>query len=156
MQSCVNGAIKRRMGEFRRIDDHISVAPQITVADVAAARGAGFVCIINNRPDGEEPNAPQSEQIAAACAEAGLAYHAIPVAPGGFAPDQVDAMANALARPGPVLAYCRSGTRSCLLWALAEARSGSDAKITITAKASAAGYDVSPVAPILDHLVAGR
>ena len=84
LRTAVNGAITRGMGEFRRIDDRVSVAPQISLADVAAARDAGFVAIVNNRPDGEELLAPQGGDIAAACAEAGLAYHAIPVAPGGI------------------------------------------------------------------------
>lgn len=133
------------MGEFRRVDDRISVAPQISLADVAAARDAGFVAIINNRPDGEEPGAPQGAAIAQAAADAGLAYHAIPIAPGGFSQDQVSALNAAIAgADGPVLAYCRSGTRSCFLWALSEALSGGDTA-AIAAKAEAAGYDVRPL-----------
>jgi uncharacterized protein (TIGR01244 family) len=133
------------MGEFRRVDDRISVAPQISVADVAAARDAGFVAIINNRPDGEEPGAPQAAEISAAAADAGLGYHEIPIAPGGFSHDQVAALTDALANAdGPVLAYCRSGTRSCFLWALSEALAGGNAD-EIAGKAAAAGYDVRPL-----------
>ncbi|CAM3189591.1 Beta-lactamase hydrolase-like protein phosphatase-like domain-containing protein [Sphingomonas antarctica] len=132
------------MGEFRRIDDRVSVAPQISVADVGAARDAGFVCIVNNRPDGEAPDEPQGAEIAAACAEAGLTYHAIPVA-GGFSPEQAAALRDVIdGANGPVLAYCRSGTRSCFLWALSEALAGDDTD-EIAAKASAAGYDVTPL-----------
>lgn len=132
------------MGEFRRIDDRVSVAPQISVADVGAARDAGFVCIVNNRPDGEAPDEPQGADIAAACAEAGLAYHAIPVA-GGFSAEQATALHAVIdGAGGPVLAYCRSGTRSCYLWALTAFQNGGD-PATIAAKAQAAGYDVSAV-----------
>lgn len=133
------------MGEFRRIDDRVSVAPQISVADVAQARDAGFVCIVNNRPDGEAPDEPQGADIAAACAEAGLAYYAIPVGHGGFSGGQDDAFFDVLHDAGgPVLAYCRSGTRSCYLWALTAFQNGGD-PATIVAKAHAAGYDVSAV-----------
>ena len=145
------------MGEFRRIDDRLSVAPQISVEDVAAARDAGFVAIVNNRPDGEDPFSPQGDAISAACREAQLAYHAIPIAPGGFSREQVEAMAEVLQGvDGPVLAYCRSGTRSCFLWSLAEAQNGVDDVDTIATKADAAGYDISPVASMLAHLVAAR
>jgi len=132
------------MGEFRRIDDRISVAPQISIADVAAARAAGFVAIVNNRPDGEAPDEPQGAEIAAAAADAGLAYHAIPVA-GGFSAEQAAALRDFIGgADGPVLAYCRSGTRSCFLWALSEALAGDDVD-GIAAKAEAAGYDVRPL-----------
>jgi uncharacterized protein (TIGR01244 family) len=133
------------MGEFRRVDDRISVAPQISLADVAAARDAGFVAIVNNRPDGEEPGAPQGADIARAAADAGLAYHAIPVTPGGFSGEQAVALRDVIdGADGPVLAYCRSGTRSCFLWALSEALAGDDVD-EIAAKAAAAGYDVRPL-----------
>lgn len=132
------------MGEFRRVDDRISVAPQISLADVAAARDAGFVAIVNNRPDGDEPSAPQGADIASACADAGLAYHALPVA-GGFSAEQAAALRDLIdSADGPVLAYCRSGTRSCFLWALSEALAGDDAD-EIAAKAAEAGYDVRPL-----------
>jgi uncharacterized protein (TIGR01244 family) len=132
------------MGEFRRIDDRISVAPQIAIADVAAARDAGFVAIVNNRPDGEAPDEPQGAEIAAACAAAGLGYHAIPVA-GGFSAEQAAVLRDVIGTAdGPVLAYCRSGTRSCFLWALSEVLAGDDAD-EIAAKAGAAGYDVTPL-----------
>jgi uncharacterized protein (TIGR01244 family) len=144
LRTCVNGAIVAAMGEFRRVDDRISVAPQISLADVGAARDAGFVAIVNNRPDGEEPSAPQGAAVAAACADAGLAYHAIPVA-GGFSAEQAAALRDVIeGADGPVLAYCRSGTRSCFLWALSEALAGDDTD-EIVAKAGAAGYDVTPL-----------
>jgi uncharacterized protein (TIGR01244 family) len=141
---------------FRKIDDLTFVAPQIAIADVAAAHAQGIVLIINNRPDGEEPDAPQGADIAAAARAAGMGYVAIPVTHAGFSQPQVDAMLSALDEAdGPVLAYCRSGTRSTLLWALASAKLGED-KATLQSKAAAAGYDLSPVEPLIDMLAAQR
>lgn len=141
---------------FRKLDDRVSVAPQIAVEDVAEAAAAGFVAIINNRPDGEAPDAPQGAEIEAACRVVGLGYTAIPVGHGGFAQPQLDAMAEALDKAGgPVLAYCRSGTRSTLLWSLARAKLGDD-PATLHAKANAAGYDLTPVAALIDMLAVKR
>ncbi len=110
--------------------------------------------IVNNRPDGEEPDAPQGDEIADAAAAAGIGYTAIPIGHSGFSEPQVDAMITALEQAeGPILAYCRSGTRSTLLWALAAAKQGGDPD-TIARAAAAAGYDISPVRPMVDMLAA--
>ena len=139
---------------IRKIDDRISVAPQIAPGDVSDIAAMGFVAIINNRPDDEEGGQPSGDEVAAAAAEAGLSYTAIPVTTGGFTRDQVEAMAAAIADAnGPVLAYCRSGTRSCNLWALASASTGGNAE-TLTAKGAGAGYDLSGIRPLLDSLSA--
>lgn len=141
--------------DIRRIDDRISVSPQITPEDVATLKAAGFTAIVNNRPDGEEAGQPGGDAIAAAAAQAGLAYHAIPVTQAGFSHPQLDAMAAVMAEAtGPVFAFCRSGTRSCNLWALASAREGGDAG-EIVARGGAAGYDLNGIRPTLDAL-AGR
>lgn len=140
------------MLDLRRIDDRISVAPQIAPADVAAIKAAGFTTVINNRPDGEEPGQPTGDAIAGACADGGLAYHAIPVTHAGFTHDQVTQTIELLgAADGPVLAYCRSGTRSCHLWALAQAGLGEAPDVVIEA-AAGAGYDISGARPLLDAL----
>lgn len=141
---------------FRMIDDLTFVSPQITAADVAAAQAQGITLIINNRPDGEEPDAPQGAEIEAAARAAGIGYVAIPVTHAGFSQPQVDAMLAALDNAeGPVLAYCRSGTRSTLLWALASAKLG-EPKSELKRKAAAAGYDLTPVEPLIDLLAAQR
>ena len=112
---------------IRQVTQNVSVAPQIAPEDVAAIKAAGFAAIVNNRPDGEEPGQPAGDAIRAAAEDAELAYTAIPVTHAGFSHPQLDAMAAALAAAdGPVLAFCRSGTRSCNLWALAEAKAGGD------------------------------
>ncbi|MGN5375143.1 TIGR01244 family sulfur transferase [Sphingomonas hankookensis] len=137
---------------IRRIDDRISVSPQITADDVATLKARGFTTIVNNRPDGEEAGQPAGDAIAEAAAAAGIAYHAIPITHAGFSHPQLDAMAGILAdSDGPILAYCRSGTRSCNLWALASAKTGGDPD-TLVAAGGAAGYDLSAIRPMLDAL----
>jgi uncharacterized protein (TIGR01244 family) len=139
---------------FRALSANFAVAPQISVADVAAAANRGFVLIVNNRPDGEEPAAPQGEAIAAAAEAAGIGYIAIPVGHGGYGGAEIDALALALREvDGPILAYCRSGTRSTTLWALAQARDGAAAEPLIAA-AAAQGYDIAGLRPTLEALSA--
>lgn len=140
------------MSGFRKLTENVLVSPQLALADVATAAAQGVVMIINNRPDGEEPDAPQGDEIAEAAAAAGLNYVAIPVGHAGFSEPQVDAMIAALEQAeGPILAYCRSGTRSTLLWALAQAKQGMDPD-TIARTAMQAGYDVSPIRTLIDML----
>ena len=135
---------------FIRITDSVSVAPQIAPEDVALAAAQGFRAIVNNRPDGESLDQPDGAEIAAACAAAGLAYVAIPIDQTGFNLEQVEAMLDAL-QNGPVLAFCRSGTRSCNLWALAAARQGAD-PATIVAAAGQGGYNVAGLLPLFKQL----
>lgn len=140
---------------FRQLTDRLYVSPQITVDQVEEAKALGVTVIINNRPDDEEPGQTNGAAIEAAAKAAGLGYVAVPVAHGGFAPWQLDGMAAGLdqAGEGKVLAYCRSGTRSTLLWALTRARAG-DHPAVLTEKAEAAGYDLTPVRQIMDALAA--
>lgn len=140
---------------FRTIDPSFLAASQIEPEDVATAAAQGVTTIVNNRPDGEEPSAPQGDAIAAAAAAHGLAYVAIPITHSGFSHAQIDALAAAIeATPGPILAYCRSGTRSTNLWALTRARMGDDVQ-TLCDKAAAQGYDLSGLRPMLDALAFG-
>lgn len=135
---------------FRPLDPSISVFGQIEAEDVADAKAQGFTTIVNNRPDGEQPGQPTGAGIEAAARAAGLDYVAIPVDHSGFAEWQIAAMAEALEKAdGPVLAFCRSGTRSTFLWALARHRLGDDGEALI-AKAAGAGYDLSAIRPALE------
>lgn len=139
---------------FRRLSDHVLASPQITIADLAEAKADGVSLVINNRPEGESDDQVPGAEIEAAARGLGMDYVAIPVTHAGFSGPQVEAMAEALAAAdGKILAYCRSGTRSTLLWALAEASKGADLEAVI-AQAAAAGYDVSPVRPLMDMLKA--
>jgi uncharacterized protein (TIGR01244 family) len=131
--------------EVKRINDEMSVAPQISVDDIAAIKAAGFTAIINNRPDGEAPNQPSGETIRQAAEAAGLSYHYIPLGREGVSPDMVEQTEAVLeGSTGPVLAYCRSGTRSTTLWALSQA--GKMPASEIISAAANAGYDVSHLA----------
>ena len=142
------------MSDFRKLTDRVSASPQIAPDDVRAAAAKGFTAIVNNRPDGEEPGQPVGAEIEAAAREAGLAYHAIPISGGQFGEEQVRAMQEALSSSkGPVLAFCRSGTRSTLLWSMAQANAGRDLE-EIAAQAAQAGYDISPIAGMLQALSA--
>jgi len=137
---------------FRTLTDTIFVAPQITVADVADAKKAGVTLVINNRPEDESADQTPGADIEAAATEAGIDYRAIPVTHAGFAEWQVTAMADVLENAeGKVLAYCRSGTRSTLLWALARASRG-DHPAVLAEQAADAGYDLGPVTAMMDML----
>jgi uncharacterized protein (TIGR01244 family) len=131
----------------RRLDETTLIATrQLYPADLQDVAGQALRLIVNNRPDGEEPRQPASAAIEAAARAAGFDYRHIPVA-GGFPAEQVEEMAEALEQ-GPVLAFCRSGTRSTCLWALARFSRGADAEILIR-KAAAVGFDLRPLAPYL-------
>ena len=132
---------------LKRLDDDMLVAGQIFPQDLAALAAEGVTNIVNNRPDGEAQGQPASAEIAAAAMAAGIGYRHIPVA-SEFSADQVMEMADALDEPGRILAFCRSGTRSTLLWALARAQLGDDPE-ELRAKAEAAGYDLAPIAALL-------
>jgi uncharacterized protein (TIGR01244 family) len=140
------------MANIRRINDRISVAPQIDPVEVTEIARQGFVAIVNNRPDDEEAGQPEGDAVRAVAETLGLAYHAIPITHAGFSATQVEAMREVLDDAGgPVLAYCRSGTRSANLWALAEASRGAH-PAGLVEQAAGAGYDLSNLRPMLDAL----
>lgn len=142
------------MNDFRQLSDTVWASPQILLGDVADAAARGFTMIINNRPEGESADQTGGDTIAEAARSHGLAYRAIPITHAGFNQEQVEQMADALdSATGPVLAYCRSGTRSTLLWALAMASRGA-APGDLASAAVAAGYDLAPIAPALHHYAA--
>ena len=140
------------MSDFRQVSTTFWASPQIGLADVAEAQARGIALIVNNRPEGEADDQVSGDAIEAAARAAGIDYLAIPVSPGGFSEGQVKAMAAALEQAtGPVLAYCRSGTRSTLLWSLAQASAGR-APAAIAADAARAGYDIAPIRHLLEML----
>jgi uncharacterized protein (TIGR01244 family) len=140
---------------FRKVTDRFYASPQITVEDIAEAAALGVRLVINNRPEGESDDQTPGPVIEQAARAAGMNYVAIPVTHAGFAETQVSAMAQALGScDGSVLAYCRSGTRSTLLWSLAEASLGKNPQ-KLASLAAGAGYDISPVRTMVDMLAAG-
>ena len=126
----------------------VSVAGQIRTDDISGIAGRGFRTIINNRPDREAVDQPPSEELRAAAEKLGLEWRHIPVVSGNILDADVDALAAAMDDvPGPVLMFCRSGTRSAALWALyAATHLGVDAVLDSTSKA---GYDLTALAPRL-------
>ena len=134
--------------ELKRINDEISVSPQISVEDMPAIKAAGFATVINNRPDGESFDQPDSATMQAAAKAAGLTYHYIPLGRDGVSPEMVaETLAALEGSDGPVLAFCRSGTRSTTLWALSQA--GKMPAQEIVSQAAHAGYEMSH---LLGHL----
>jgi uncharacterized protein (TIGR01244 family) len=128
---------------FIPLADSFYVSPQIGPEDVAAAKAAGVRLIINNRPDGEAFGQPKGADIAAAAKAAGIDYVEIPIRGLSIGPADLDAFDTALAaHDGPVLAFCRTGTRSTILRSYARARAG-DAADAIIEDAAAAGYDIA-------------
>ena len=134
------------MHHLERLSDGISVGPQLQPGDMAIIAAEGFQCVINNRPDGEEPGQPTSDQMESAALAAGLDYLHFPV--WGMPDEQsVDALAQRLANGQSTTArtamFCRSGTRSAILWAMAATRSGAVTPDEARTAAAAAGYDLS-------------
>lgn len=131
------------MPQILPLTDDFAVTAQPAAADFKTFKAAGYQTVICNRPDGEEPGQLCCADAKAAAEAAGLAYIAIPYQ-GRPSPAQVDAMAEALrAATGPVLAHCKSGTRSTYGWALAMAQSGEMSVENIIRTAATAGKDVS-------------
>ena len=104
---------------IRTVTPDFAVAPQITVGDIAALKDAGFTSIICNRPSVESMPADLPGAIAAACAEVGLAFTDNPLTSGDLSMDHISLQGSAIS--GKTLAYCASGTRSIILWAMAMA-----------------------------------
>ena len=128
--------------DIRPVTPDYAVSPQIAPDDIPAIVAAGYVALIDNRPDGEIPPEIGSAAIREAAAAAGLAFHHNPVTNGAMTLDNVVAQGRVLdAAGGPVLAYCRSGTRSTIVWALS--RAGRLPADEIVALAAAAGYDLA-------------
>lgn len=133
----------------KMLTDGLMVSGQIDLADIDQAAAASVRAIINNRPDGEEPNQPLSATLEARARAAGLDYHHIPVSGGRFDDASIRAFDKARADAGgDVLAFCRTGTRSTTLWALSQA--GKQPADTLIGAAQAAGYDLSAYRARLD------
>lgn len=133
--------------DIRRITPDYSVSPQIEPEDVADIAAAGFRTVICNRPDAEIPMELSSEVIRIAVEAAGLVFVDNPVTHPTMTPERIATQAAAMT-DGPVLAYCASGTRSSILWSLAQAgRMSTEEILSATARA---GYDLSALRPRLD------
>jgi uncharacterized protein (TIGR01244 family) len=132
----------------RQLDDKVLVSGQIHPDEVAALVGEGITMLVNNRPDGEEPGQPLGVEIEEAARAVGLDYRAIPIIR-GIGPADAEAMQEAIkSAGGKLLAFCRTGTRSSLAWALAKNDEGMPRE-EIEARLRSAGVDPTPIAHLL-------
>ena len=132
-----------------QLDEKTLVAGQIAPGDVADIAAQGVTMIINNRPDGEDQDQPASADIEAAAASAGIGYRHVPIAR-GMGPSDIEAMRDAMheAGDGKLLAFCRSGNRSALAWAVAKSEDGMPRE-DIERHVAGAGFNLGPVAHLL-------
>ncbi|MBQ4824987.1 MULTISPECIES: TIGR01244 family sulfur transferase [unclassified Leisingera] len=137
--------------DARVITPRYSVSPQISAEDLPAIAGAGFKTVICNRPDAEVPPSHQAEAIRAAAEAAGLRFEVLPLTHQTMTPENA-ARQRALYEgcEGPVLAYCASGTRCSVVWALSQACDMCADDILL--KTAAAGYQLDGLRPALDSL----
>ena len=137
--------------DARTLTPRYSVSPQISVEDIPAIAAAGFTTVICNRPDGEVPPSHQASALRAASQEAGLTFLELPLTHQTMTPDNIaQQRAYIDASSGPVLAYCASGTRSSVAWALGVA--GERTVTDILTTVQNAGYDLSGLRPTLESL----
>lgn len=138
------------MQAIKRLTPFIAVAAQLQPADMGTLAASGFRCVINNRPDHEAEDQPDSEAMRRAAEACGLDYHHLPVVSGQIADLDVEHFRRLLDQvKGPVLAFCRTGTRSTTLWALSEAHHLDPE--TLLASARAAGYELNALLPRLEQ-----
>jgi uncharacterized protein (TIGR01244 family) len=136
---------------MRQVSQKLFIAGQPAQSDIDRARSLGIVGIINNRPAGEEPGQPDVAESRAAAEGLGLEYWHIPVVPGQISVEQVRAFQAALASAeGPVLAHCKSGTRSASLYAIGEVLDGRMGKDEVVPFGRTLGLDLTGAARWLD------
>jgi uncharacterized protein (TIGR01244 family) len=134
---------------IRQLDDRTLVSGQLTPDQIAELKAQGITLLVNNRPDNEDPDQPLSADLEAAAVAAGMEYRHIPIRY-GMGPSDVEAMRDAwhAAGDGKLLAFCRSGNRSTLAWAVARAEDGAKPE-ELKQAAEAAGFNLGPVAHLL-------
>ena len=134
---------------IRELDARTLVSGQIAAHEVAGLASDGVTVLVNNRPDGEEPDQPLASDIEAAAAAAGITYRFVPIIR-GIGPADIDSMREALrqASGGKLLAFCRSGARSAYTVALARRREGTSA-VEVQNSLTQAGFDPAPIAHLL-------
>jgi uncharacterized protein (TIGR01244 family) len=137
--------------DIRQITPRYSVSPQIAPEDLAAIVAAGFTRVICNRPDGEVPATLQSSELSRAAAAAGIEFFILPLTHQTMDSGNIARQRAFIdGTDGPVLAYCASGTRCAVIWALSQA--GNMPSDAILGATSAAGYALDQLRPLLDKL----
>lgn len=137
------------MIEARPLDDRTLVSGEISPADIAELRRHGVTMIVNNRPDDEETGQPASAELEAAAEAAGIDYRHIPISR-GLGPAEIEEMVSAMTElgDGRMLAFCRSGMRSTLAWAMASRERGVPRE-ELEARAGEAGFSLAAVSHLL-------
>lgn len=131
--------------DLKPISDKVSISEQLQLGDISSLVELGFRSIICNRPDGEGSDQPTFDEITAVAEPLGLSVRYLPVAPGKISDEDVTDFSKAMRElPKPVLAFCRTGTRSATLWSLSQANKQPIPDILSAAKT--AGYDMSGAA----------
>ena len=132
------------------LDERVAVAGQLQPGDMTEIAAAGYVAVVNNRPDGEAMfGQPRTADLRKAAEVAGLVFLDLPFSGPHATPEQVRAFARLLAgRPGRVVAFCKSGMRSSLLWGAASIAAGQSLDAVLTA-AMRAGQNLDPVGEIM-------
>lgn len=139
--------------DIRELTPRYAVSPQISPEDADAIKAAGFTKVICNRPDAEVPPELQADAMRVAVESAGLAFEVLPLTHQTMTPENIARQAELVAgADGPVLAYCASGTRCSVVWALGQA--GHMAADDILAATARAGYALDGLRPTLDALAA--
>jgi uncharacterized protein (TIGR01244 family) len=127
----------------------MELAPGLTAAgalsadNIEALAASGVKTIINNRPDNEDPGQLPAEEAQRLCASHGIAYHHIPFVAATLTTADIDAFESVLMKAShPMVAHCRSGTRSTMIWALTRMRQGDD-PAALVALGAKNGVDIS-------------
>ncbi|MGR3571219.1 TIGR01244 family sulfur transferase [Brevirhabdus sp.] len=139
--------------DIRPLTQTYAVTPQIAPEDMAEIRKAGFTRVVCNRPDLENPPALQGQVMAQAAQDAGLEFVYNPVVGGGMNAANPDDQREALRDGAKVLAYCASGTRSTVVWALSSA--GTIPTDEILSATAQAGYPLEGIRQQI-NMLAGR
>jgi uncharacterized protein (TIGR01244 family) len=134
---------------IRQLDDRTLVSGQIAPHEVAGLAEQGITVLVNNRPDGEEDGQPLAGDIEEAAAAAGIAYRFVPIIR-GIGPADIEEMQTAWreAEGGKLLAFCRSGTRSAFVCALAQREEGAHPD-EVRQRLADAGFDPGPISHLL-------
>jgi uncharacterized protein (TIGR01244 family) len=137
--------------DIRHLTETFAVSPQIAPEDLADIKAAGFSTILCNRPDGEVPPELQADAIRRAAEALGLRFVLNPLSHGSLTMDHIETQGQTLAESdGPVFAYCASGNRSSILWALSQA--GRVPTDDLIAAGARAGYNLEGMRPQIDAL----
>ena len=140
--------------EIRQLSPDYAVSPQIDPSDVSAIKAAGFTTVICNRPDAEIPPSHHAEVVGTLAEAEGLKFVVIPVTHQGLNAEIIAAQREVIENSdGPVFAYCASGTRCSIVWALGQGNS--QPTDDILAATTAAGYDLGGLRPQLEALYKG-